>query len=201
MTAQTPGKAGATGLAVKGHFFVKNRALTLGLEITNYQGVHNDFDLKFKRNPFGVHVEGASRKIQIGPQGQTTYGTVECCIDKQNLDGKSPPKNPFLIEVAMKTSVDVYFFSVPCYLHCLLSTDQNLSQEEAQAFWAKIPPANETSFELTKAQLYGAFKCDSKPALFDALSKGYSSNGFNSFQKDGVLNVNAKTVNNLPVLF
>lgn len=122
MTSMTPGKAGTSGLSVKGHFFLKNKVLTLGLEVTNNSSsMHNDFDLKFKRNPFGVHVEGAAKKIQIGTPGSTSYGTVECCIDKQNADTKNPPKSPFLVEIAMKTSIDVYFFSVPCLLHCLFS--------------------------------------------------------------------------------
>jgi len=78
----------------------------------------------------------------------------------------------------MKTSVDVYFFSVPCYLNCLLNSDQPLTIEEAQAFWAKIPQANENSFEIVKSQLYSAFKCDSKQYFFDVLSKGFNLNGF-----------------------
>lgn len=82
LSATTPGKSGTTGLAVKGHFFIRGTSILLGLDITTVSGVHNDFDLKFKRNPFGVHVENALRKIQIAPAGQSTYGTVECCIDK-----------------------------------------------------------------------------------------------------------------------
>jgi hypothetical protein len=148
-----------------------------------------------------VHVENAARKIHLAPPGQKSYGTVECCISKENLDGKSPPKSPFLIEIAMKTSVDVFFFSVPCYLNCLLSSDQPLTNDEAIAFWAKIPQANETSFELVKSHLYDAFKCDSKQSFFIALSKGFSLNGFSYFIKDGNLNCNAKTVNGLPILF
>jgi len=63
MSASIPGKNGTTGLAVKGHFFHQGRSIMLGLEITTVSGVHNDFDLKFKRNPFGVHVENALKKI------------------------------------------------------------------------------------------------------------------------------------------
>jgi hypothetical protein len=35
MSSSTPGKNGTTGLAVKGHFFVENHILMLGLEIAN----------------------------------------------------------------------------------------------------------------------------------------------------------------------
>jgi hypothetical protein len=147
MSAQTAGKAGSSGIQIKAHFFMKNKVLTLGMEVTNNSAnVHNDFDIKFKRNAFGVHVENALRKVQVPPPGQSAVVSVDCCIDKQNADG-APPKNPFLVEVAMKTSVDVYFFSVPCYLHCLLS-EQAVSADEAAAFWQKIPPANESSFDL-----------------------------------------------------
>jgi outer membrane biosynthesis protein TonB len=69
MSSTTPGKNGTTGLSVKGHFFNKGNSLILGLEITTVSGIHNDFDLKLKRNPFGVNIENALRKIQIAPPG------------------------------------------------------------------------------------------------------------------------------------
>jgi hypothetical protein len=54
---------------------------------------------------------------------------------------------------------------------------------------------------LSKSQLYAAFQCASRQSLFDALSKGFSLNGFSYYIKDGNLNCSAKLVNNLPVLF
>lgn len=118
------------------------------------------------------------------------------------MDGKNPPKHPFLIEIAMKTSVDVFYFSVPCYLHCLLNPDVVVSNDEAAAFWAKIPPTNEGHFELQKSQIYGAFHHDNRKALYDTLTEGLALNGFSSHTKlAGSLSCAAKTVNNLPVLF
>lgn len=202
MSGATAGKNGTSGLTIKGHFFRRNNILTLGLEVANNSAHnHTDFDLKFKRNPFGVHVENAANKVHIPATGKTSYGTVDCTIDKQNLDGKTPPKNPFLIEIAMKTSVDVFYYSVPCQLHCLLS-DQKVSAEDASAFWTKIPPQMEGSFELPKSALYAAFQCSNKASLVEALNTGLSANGFSHFTRGDIIGYAAKTVaNNLPVLF
>lgn len=102
----------------------------------------------------------------------------------------------------MKTSADVFYFSVPCYLHCLLNMDVTVSPDEATAFWAKIPPTNESSFELTKANLYGAYQSDSRASLYETLAEGLAINGIGSHTRQaGCLSCSAKTVNNLPVLF
>ena len=36
---------------------------------------------------------------------------------------KAPPKHPFTIQIALKSSLDVFYFTVPCSLHSLISRD------------------------------------------------------------------------------
>ena len=142
--ASQAGKQGKTGLQVRGHFFVENLSqLTLGLEITNTTGQSlGDFDIMFNKNPFAIYISGQAGKIALPAQGQSVYGSLPCTIDKKNLDGRSPPKYPFNIQVAMKTSLDVFYFSVPCQLHCLFNFKRQLTPDDYKNFWTKIAPSN-----------------------------------------------------------
>ena len=75
-----------------------NHQLVLDLKVTNQTGGPiTDFDIMFNKNPFGIHITGAANKIAFPPHGQSTQGTLECVIDKKNLDAKNPPKSPFMV--------------------------------------------------------------------------------------------------------
>ena len=53
---------------------------------------------------------GAANLLTIPQPGQSSYAKIPCVIDKKNLDGKNPPKNPFMVQIAMKTALDVFMF-------------------------------------------------------------------------------------------
>jgi hypothetical protein len=80
----------------------------------------SDFDIMFNKNPFAVFISGAGTLLQIPAPGQTSYALLPCKIDTKNLD-KVPPKSPFMIQVAMKTSLDVFYFTLPCAVHVLIN--------------------------------------------------------------------------------
>lgn len=55
-----------------------------------------DFDIMFNKNPFGIAVYGAAGAIDIPSNSQDVASkTIQCTIDKKNLDAKNPPKHPF----------------------------------------------------------------------------------------------------------
>ena len=106
------------------------------------QTLVQDFDIRFKKNAFAVNISNATNALTLPPPGQTAYAVIPCSIDKANLDGKSPPKNPFMISVAMKTSLDVFIYDVPCMLHCLFNSGKQVSDADYAANWAKIKDTN-----------------------------------------------------------
>lgn len=53
---------------------------------------------------------------------------------------KSPPKYPFSVQVAMKSSLDIFYFTIPCELHTLINRDVKLTQDEFKKFWDMITP-------------------------------------------------------------
>lgn len=75
----------------------------------------------FNKNPFGVAIYNAANAIDIPQPGQQKVSkALKCTIDKKNLDAKNPPKHPFTIQVALKCSLDIFYFEVPCPLYCLI---------------------------------------------------------------------------------
>lgn len=98
----------------------------------------------FNKNPFGLHIQGAAGKITFPSSGGSTEGTLDCCIDKKNLDTKNPPKSPFMVQVAIKSSIDVFYSQINCMLHCLIDVATPMNRDEFKKFWEMIPKANES---------------------------------------------------------
>lgn len=95
------------------------------------------------KNPFAIFVSGMANRITLpGPGQGSVYGVIPCTIDKKNADAKNPPKCPFLVQVAMRTNCDVFFFNVPCQVHCLLSPSKELTKAEFKQYWEKIAATN-----------------------------------------------------------
>ena len=55
----------------------------------------------------------------------------------------------------MKTSLDVFYFEVPCHIHCLIDLQNPLKPEDFKKFWEMIPKTNEAQFNVTK--LYAGY--------------------------------------------
>ena len=130
---------------MRAHFFKnEQKQVCLGIEMTNSTGqaIAQDFDLKFNKNAFALAISGATNALSVPQPGQSSYAVIPCSINKANLDGKNPPKNPFMVHVAMKTAVDVFYFEVPCMLQCLINSNKSVNQQEYQGFWDKIKPTN-----------------------------------------------------------
>jgi len=84
----------------------------------------------FNKNPFAIYIGGVTNKISLPSPGMSAYGSLPCSFDKKNADAKNPPKHPFTVHVAMKTSLDVFYFTIPCKLNCILNLQKELTKEE-----------------------------------------------------------------------
>jgi AP-1 complex subunit beta-1 len=113
-----------------------------------------DFDVMFNKNPFGIAIYNAANAIEI-PDASKVEKALACTIDKKNLDAKNPPKHPFNAQVALKCTLDVFYFEVPCLLYCLIDSKNPMIPEEFKKFWEMIPKANE--FTLTVNSIYPGY--------------------------------------------
>lgn len=59
--------------------------------------IAQEFDLKFNKNAFAVMITEAKNAVTIPAPGQSAYAAIPCQINKNNLDGKNPPKYPFTV--------------------------------------------------------------------------------------------------------
>lgn len=98
-----------------------------------------------------------ANRIKLPSAGQSAYGTVPCVIDKKNADTKNPPKTPFNVQIAMRTSRDVYFFEVPCKVHNLFNPQKDMNQQDFKKYWDTIQPTNQSELKLSYSQLYAGF--------------------------------------------
>jgi len=141
-------------LTVDAAFFRVGNNLKLIIKVQNNSGGEvRDFDLKFNKNSFGVAISGVAGKLQFPPPGQTSEATLDCQVDKKNLDGKKPPSFPFKVQTAMRSSIEVQYFEIPCQLHCLVIQDPPMTREEFRKFSGMIPAANETTKEYSEEEL------------------------------------------------
>ena len=108
-----------------------------------------------------------------------------------------------MIQIAMKTALDVFLFQVPCKLMCFLNPAKVITQEEFQTSWQAIAPTQQVQLSLSASELYGGYANNTEQALVD----GLGANGFACVRKvpdeQGRISYffGAFTVNNLPVLF
>lgn len=144
------------------------------MHIENHTGQPlNDFDIMINKNPFAIFVAGQANKITLPAPGANVYGVVPCTIEKKNADAKNPPKFPFMVQVAMRTSRDVFFFNVPCMVHCLLSPVKELTKEEFKQYWEKIATTNQSEMKISN--LYAGYR---RNDLAAAVPEGISANLF-----------------------
>ena len=99
------------------------------------QNLVQDFDVRFNKNAFAVSIKGATNKLALPAPMQATYAELPCEIDKANADAKNPPKSNFMVQIAMKTSLDVFLFQIPCMLHCLLNFKRPFTEQDYQTNW------------------------------------------------------------------
>jgi AP-2 complex subunit beta-1/AP-1 complex subunit beta-1 len=120
---------------------------------------------------------------------------VPLTIDKKNADAK-PPSLPFMIQVAMRSNRDVYFFQVPCMLHNLVNPSKEIAQHEFKPFWDKLQ--NQVDRRIPLSSLNAAFD---QSKLMSSLGEGLSLSNFKVVAQNGdVLQTGAWLVNNLPLL-
>jgi hypothetical protein len=60
-----------------------------------------------------------------------------------------------MVQTALKSSLDVFYFEINCMLHCMIDHTQPMSRDEFKKFWEMIPKANESVIAVEK--LYPAY--------------------------------------------
>lgn len=216
LSSSTGGKSKKSGLQVNAaiNYSAEKKQLLLELEFRNESsGPISDFDVMINKNSFGVMPDGPNSKHGItypAPFETSEVQSLPLKIDKKNADVKSPPKHPFMLQVALKSTLDIFYFNVPCNLHCLinfaLDPAQRISKEDFKKFWDMIQADKQFSLEVGPSASLKPYQ--GLKNLPDDMTTCLTNNGFAlmaSTQRQQtsqtVLYFGSKTVNNLPLMF
>ena len=104
---------------MEANFQREKNLISLVLKITNLSEiVITDFEVKMKPNFFDISVEKLTNAITIFPNQAQTYTFV---VNTQgNGDSSSNPTIPLNFVMGAKTTLDIFYFNVPCMFHNLL---------------------------------------------------------------------------------
>lgn len=126
-SSQAGKKKGASGLAVQAciNYDTAKNALVLELEIKNEtSGPVSEFNMMINKNSFGVVQDAPVSKHNINypaPFETSPVQYLPLLISGKNADTKVPPACPFELQIAMNSSIDVFYFNVQCNLHNLIN--------------------------------------------------------------------------------
>lgn len=208
LSASTQGKGKKSGLQVHGavNYNPSTSQLQLELQFSNQSGgTIADFDLMINKNSFGVGADGQPKELGITYPEPFATSDVVCIplkIHKNNADTKAPPKSPFQLQLALKSSLDIFYFFVPCLVHNLIAWENRMTQEDFKKFWDMLKEDKQFSLEFSGSDVYQGLS-----NLPDDVQTYLENNGFTSMARSvrqttnqTIMYFGAKTVNNLPLL-
>ena len=97
----------------------------------------------------------------------------------------TPPQSPFNVQIAVKCSLDVFFFDAQCLLHVLLDSSQGpMDQNSLAQIWNSMPIKNSFSIQSdslsNQEQLKSVFEANSLLlCASDATSSTFSGTTLN----------------------
>eukprot|EP00929_Paragymnodinium_shiwhaense_P078935 TRINITY_DN4096_c1_g1_i1.p1 TRINITY_DN4096_c1_g1~~TRINITY_DN4096_c1_g1_i1.p1 ORF type:complete len:921 (+),score=259.62 TRINITY_DN4096_c1_g1_i1:125-2887(+) len=145
----TPGQGQRTGLRV-GATLLRGPGGKIGLQMAavNCGGTPmGGFEISMKPNAFGLAPGGPLQLGDAGPGGGQSQTTL--ILEPNRAPSNQPPSNPLYVEVALKANMagaapEVWYFSVPYDLSCVLEPCGPAPQDRFQQFWQSVPPEGKT---------------------------------------------------------
>lgn len=105
------------------------------------------FQVQFNVNYFGI-TPGGPLQLPILESGSNV--TVQLPIATSGKTDSNPPATPFIIQMAIKSSLDIFYFQTPCMLSSLLTAEGQLSPQDHVSKWNSIPVSNEFQHSIPK---------------------------------------------------
>jgi len=119
------------GLQISASFRRRGKQMFLDLQFTNHsQSPFTGFQIQFNKNTFQlIPLKGLDLSTVMPGQTVDTHLPVD-------VTGQPSPSAPTnIVQMAIKTNVDVLYFNVPIALHALFVPEGKLSREDYQAKW------------------------------------------------------------------
>jgi len=106
-------------------------------------GMLNAFAIQVNKNPFGLGPAAALAVPDIPPGG-----TVEASLQMQpgTLLNGTAPTNPLYLQIAIKNSIDVYYFHVPFELPVVLQEGAAIDRDRFSSIWQSVGEQRQISW-------------------------------------------------------
>jgi len=174
LSPQTPGQSGKAGCGVMAALTREGGAIRLLMTFSNCSPAPmGGFAIQVNKNPFGL---GPASPLQVPDLAPGTAADVALPMQAGQLLNSQPPTNPLFLQVAIKSSLDIFYFNVPFELPVVLLEGAALNRDQFSAIWQSV---GETGQQICTGN------CE-KPLTDEALRTKLAADGVNYVAKRSV---------------
>lgn len=134
-----PGNGGNRGLKVSANV-VRGPGGKVGmqLKVGNFSPQPmSGWSIRFNKNSFGFAPAADVQLPELAPNGGNANTMLQ--IVPNSLNSGTPPSMPLYLEVAVKTNLDIFYFSVGYDLSAVLAADGPVGQDVFRDIWGRVP--------------------------------------------------------------
>ncbi|KEP61546.1 UNVERIFIED_CONTAM: beta adaptin protein, putative [Hammondia hammondi] len=143
LAADRPGNQGRTGLQVSAALTRAHGRIQLHLTLANKSSMTlNGWAIQFNRNSFGLAPAATLQVADLLP-GQSAETTVP--VLPGQLMSNAAPEQPLSLQVAVKTNLDIFCFTVPFDLSVVLQENSSADKDVFRQRWQAIGEARQSS--------------------------------------------------------
>lgn len=136
------GSSGQTGFGVMAVLARQGGQIKLLMTLQNSSQVPiSGFAIQVNKNPFGI---GPAQPMQVPDIAPGTSAETALAMSAGVLSSGTAPTNPLFLQIAIKNSLDVFYFNVPFDLSAVL-LENGLTQEQFTQIWQGVGEARQHS--------------------------------------------------------
>jgi len=143
LNSSQAGQGGQTGFGVMSSLVREAGQIKLLMTLSNSSQVTlSAFAIQVNKNPFGIGPQTAMQVPDIMP-GSSAESVL--LMSAGTLSSGTAPTNPLFLQVAVKNSLDIFYFNVPFYLPTVLTESGALSREQFTQIWQTVGEARQST--------------------------------------------------------
>lgn len=148
LTKETGSTLQRAGLQADMAFVREGEFVYVDMVFTNHTPeTLTDFAIQFNVNYFGLT---PAEPITLSALPPTSQAHMKVKVTCNGGEGPTPP-TPYMVQIAVKTSIGVFYFACPCMFSVLLSERGELTREEFKNAWKSMQ--NEFSHSIQTVHL------------------------------------------------
>lgn len=136
LSSSQAGQGGKTGFGVMTALVRQGGTVNLQMTMSNSsQQPLNGFAIQVNKNPFGF---GPQAALQVPDLAAGSTVEVVLPMAAGTLSSNTAPTNPLFLQVAVKNSMDIFYFNVPFDLGACLTEGGALAREQFSQIWQRV---------------------------------------------------------------